>query len=502
MTSASGPFDLVIRGGRIVDPASGRDGTGDVAVTAGKIAAVGTVAGEGRREIDARGLVVTPGFIDLHAHGQTVAADRMQAFDGVTTTLELEAGVLPVALWYENQARKGRVLNYGTAANWVFARIAAMIGAEPEADLAFMGRNSNDKRWIENVASDAEVKEILTRLRQGLDEGAIGIGILNAYAPGAGVKEMTSVCQLAAERAVPTYTHVAYASNVDPRSSVEAYIRLVGYAGATGAHMHICHFNSTSLQDVEQASRLIAKAQAQGLNITVEAYPYGTGSTVLGATFFADPQFKERTGGTYEAIEMVDTGRTFHNREELLAAQAQDPGSLVLWHFLDVEANPRHRDLLDVSILHPGGAIASDAMPWTNPDGSVYDSDAWPLPEGTSSHPRSSGTFTRFLRQYVRERAMLPLIDGIAKCTLIPADILGPSTPAMRSKGRLAVGADADIAVFDWDSLTDRAEFKAMNRAAEGMRHVIVNGEAVITDGALVREARPGKPVRRPVKGA
>ncbi len=87
----------------------------------------------------------------------------MQAFDGVTTTLELEAGVLPVALWYENQARKGRVLNYGTAANWVFARIAAMIGAEPEADLAFMGRNSNDKRWIENVASDAEVKEILTR---------------------------------------------------------------------------------------------------------------------------------------------------------------------------------------------------------------------------------------------------------------------------------------------------------------------------------------------------
>jgi len=502
MTSTPGPFDLVIRGGRIVDPASGRDGTGDVAVTAGKIAAVGTVAAEGRREIDARGLVVTPGFIDLHTHGQTVAADRMQAFDGVTTTLELEAGVLPVALWYENQARKGRVLNYGTAANWVFARIAAMIGVEPEADLAFMGRNSNDKRWIENVASDAEVKEILTRLRQGLDEGGIGIGILNAYAPGAGVKEMTSVCQLAAERGVPTYTHVAYASNVDPRSSIEAYIRLVGYAGATGAHMHICHFNSTSLQDVEQAAALIRKAQDQGLNITVEAYPYGTGSTVLGATFFADPQFRERTGGTYEAIEMVDTGRTFHNREELLAAQAQDPGSLVLWHFLDVEANPRHRDLLDVSILYPGGAIASDAMPWTNPDGSIYDGDAWPLPEGTSSHPRSSGTFTRFLRQYVRERAMLSLIDGIAKCTLIPADILGPSTPAMRTKGRLAVGADADIAVFDWDSLTDRAAFKAMNRAADGMRHVIVNGEAVITDGALVREARPGKPVRRPVKGA
>lgn len=505
MTAAqmpSGPFDLLIRGGRIVDPASGRDGVGDVAVKDGRIAAVGEAKGEAAKVIDARGLVVTPGFIDLHAHGQTVAADRMQAFDGVTTSLELEAGVLPVALWYEKQAGKGRVLNYGTAANWAFARIAAMLGIEPEAELSFMGRNSNDKRWIDNVATEAETAEILKRIRQGLDEGGIGIGILNAYAPGAGVKEMSAVCSLAAEYDVPTYTHVAYASNVDPRSSIEAYTRLVGYAGSTGAHMHICHFNSTSLQDVERAAALIAKAQSLGLKITVEAYPYGTGSTVLGATFFADPQFTERTGGPYETIEMVDTGRTFHNRDELLAAQAQDPASLVLWHFLDVEANPRHRDLLDVSVLFPGGAIASDAMPWTNPDGSVYDGGDWPLPEGTSSHPRSSGTFTRFLREYVRERGMLPLIDGIAKCTLIPAQVLEASTPAMRTKGRLAPGADADIAVFDYDTLTDRAEFKAMNRPSEGMRHVVVNGEAVIADGALLTAARPGRPVRRPVKAA
>ncbi len=500
--SAAGTFDLVIRNGRVIDPESRLDRVCDIAVAKGRIVAIGTVSGDGAREIDAKGLVVAPGFIDLHAHGQTVAADRMQAFDGVTTTLELEAGVLPVALWYENQAKKGRVLNYGTAANWVFARIAAMIGIEPEAELGFMGRNSNDKRWIDNVATDAEMKEIIRRIRQGLDEGGIGIGILNAYAPGAGVKEMSAVCSLAADYGVPTYTHVAYASNIDPRSSIEAYTRLVGYAGSTGAHMHICHFNSTSLQDVERAAALIRKAQDLGLKITVEAYPYGTGSTVLGATFFADPAFPERTGGTYESIEMVDTGRTFHNREDLLAAQAQDPGSLVLWHFLDVEANSRHRDLLDVSVLYPGGAIASDAMPWTNPDGSVYDGEAWPLPEGTSSHPRSSGTFTRFLRQYVREREMLPLIDGLAKCTQIPADILAESTPAMRSKGRLKAGADADIVVFDYDTLTDRAEFKAMNRASEGMRHVIVNGEAVISDGALVRDARPGRPVRRPVRAA
>ena len=110
---------LLISGGRVVDPASGMDGTGDVAVMDGKIAAVGSSLGSAERVIDATGLVVAPGFIDLHAHGQSIPADRMQAFDGVTTTLDLEAGVLPVAPWYRRWAEMGRVLNYGAAANTV-----------------------------------------------------------------------------------------------------------------------------------------------------------------------------------------------------------------------------------------------------------------------------------------------------------------------------------------------------------------------------------------------
>src|SRR5689334_3217057 len=124
---------LVIRGGRVVDPASGMDAVGDVAVVDGRIAAVGTGLGSAERSIDATGLVVAPGFIDLHSHGQSIPADRMQAFDGVTTTLDLEAGVLPVASWYRRQADRGRVLNYGAAANWAFARIGAMTGSNAES---------------------------------------------------------------------------------------------------------------------------------------------------------------------------------------------------------------------------------------------------------------------------------------------------------------------------------------------------------------------------------
>ncbi len=493
---------VVIAGGRVVDPASGLDGVCDVAIRDGRIVAMGTGLGGADRVIDASGLVVAPGFIDLHAHGQSIPADRMQAFDGVTTSLDLEAGVMPVGSWYRRQAAQGRVLNYGAATNWAFARIGAMTGSNEEASLEAFGRAMRDKRWMENVASEPEIDGILARLALGLDEGGIGIGILNAYAPGAGVQELTSVCELAAARGVPTFTHVAYMSRIDPESSAEAYVRLLGYAAATGAHMHICHFNSSSKTDVERCARMVATAQAQGLKVTLEAYPYGTGSTVLAATFFNDPNFEERTGTGYDAVQRVTDGRRFHSREEVLKGQAEEPSTLVLWHFLDTEGNEHHRALLDISVLYPGGAIASDAMPWSLSDGSVYTGDAWPLPDDATAHPRSAGTFTRFLRHWVRERQAISLLEGVRKCTLIPAEILAQSTPDMRAKGRLAAGADADVVVFDLDTLTDRAEFSAMNRPAEGVRHLLVGGVPLIADGVMDVAARPGRPVRRPVAEA
>src|ERR1700760_3455340 len=162
---------LVISGGRVVDPASGMDSVGDVALLDGKIAAVGTGLGGAERIIDASGLVVTPGFIDLHAHGQSVAADRMQAFDGVTTSLDLEAGGMPVASWYNKQASEGRVLNYGASTNWAFARIGAMTGSNSESSLEAFGNAMRDRRWVDNVATDKEVVGVVDRLDGGLNEG-------------------------------------------------------------------------------------------------------------------------------------------------------------------------------------------------------------------------------------------------------------------------------------------------------------------------------------------
>ncbi|MGN0933060.1 amidohydrolase family protein [Falsigemmobacter intermedius] len=492
-------YDLVIRGGRVMDPETGFDALADVALRGGKIVAIGEVAGSARAELEAEGHLVVPGFIDLHAHGQSLPADRMQAFDGVTTTLEMEAGVLPVGAWYAAQAEAGRTLNYGAAAAWILARRAVMsdVPLVPGAPLRQMGAAAKDRRWSDDIADSREVEGIVALIAQGLDEGAIGIGIPNAYASGSGVKEMTAVCQLAADRGVATYTHVAYDANIDPQSATEAYIRLIGYAGATGAHMHICHLNSTSGTDIQGAARLIRKARDQGLPITVEAYPWGTGSTVIGASFYADPKFPEKTGRRYDSLQLVATGYRMKDRADVLAHAERDPSALVLTHFLQAGPGEPHLAELDAAITFPGGAIASDAMPWIDAEGDTYEGADWPLPERLFSHPRSSGTFARFFRHYIRERALLPLMEGISKCTLIPAQILQAAVPDMAKKGRMQVGCDGDILVFDPQTFGEKADFLQMNARSQGVRHLLVNGVPVILSGALQPDLRPGQPIRR-----
>lgn len=491
-------FDLIIRGGRVVDPETAFDAVADIGISGDRIVAVAQSLPAGAREIDATGLIVAPGFIDLHSHGQSVSADRMQAFDGVTTALELEVGALPVDVWYAAQEKAGRVLNYGTASAWLFARKAVMAGMTLDGSLQpmeMMGAGAHDMRWSTEVSSPAQTDEIVALTRKGLEQGALGIGIPHGYAAGAGIKEMARICELAAKFSVSTYTHIPYMSNVDPKSSIEAYVKLIGLAGATGAHMHICHLNSTSLQDIEYAAELIGRAQAQGLPITTEAYPYGTGSTVMSAEFFMDPDYPEKTGAGYEAIQVISTGERFASREQLAQARVATPEAIVLWHFFDLK-DPHDSRLLDAAIMYPGGAIASDAIPWSNPDGSLYTGEEWPLGSDKSAHPRSCGTYTRFLSRWVRERQVIPLMEAIEKCTFIPAQIMEKCSPDFGRKGRLQPGCDADIVIFDLERVRDRATFEEMHLPAEGMVHVLVNGEAVIRDGQLLLDARPGRPLK------
>jgi N-acyl-D-glutamate deacylase len=419
----------------------------------------------------------------------------MQAFDGVTTALELEAGMLPIGRWYDLQAESKRVLNYGASSSWGIARIVTLEGiplpVAPSAVSLFP--NFGLKKWPNDIATPEQVATIVNLTEQGLKEGGLGIGLIPGYAPGSGYKELLALHILAAKYKVPTYSHVRSEGDVDPLSAAQAYGEVISYAAATGAHVHICHLNSTSFRDMTLAVPMIHRALDQGLNITVEAYPYGAGSTGIGAKFLA-PENLFRMGVTYENVEYEGKRLNESSFKEL---RDKRPGAIIVEHFYEL---PRDQKLLDMAVLFPGGIIASDAMPWmSTTTGTEIDPNVWPLPNEAFSHPRSAGTFTRFLAQYVRERKLISWSDAIAKTSYLPAKYLEETAPQMKKKGRIQRGMDADLVVFDTATVQDRATYERPNQTSVGMKYVIVNGAFVIQDGELDTQAFPGQPVRRVV---
>jgi N-acyl-D-glutamate deacylase len=493
--AAAPSYDLVIEGGRVIDPETNLDAVRNVAVKDGKVVEVSEAPLSGARTIHAKGLVVAPGFIDLHAHGQQLPAARMQAFDGVTTALELEAGILPVGKFYDQVASEGRPINYGAAASWAEARQKVMDGVEPEPSLEAFEKAQRLPNWSSKVATEDQIQQMARLVDQGISEGALGIGFLIGYAPPSGRKEYYELNRLAAQRNVPTFTHVRFMSVEEPQSSFEAYQEMVAVAAATGARMHVCHLNSTSLRDAPRVIELISSAQKRGVPLTVEAYPYAAGSTVIGAAMFRGPNWRERLGGA-KASDFEYNGKPL-DEDSFARLQKENPGALIVIHFLNPGVIPGDQELLDQSVLYPGGAIASDAMPWTV-DGKTLQGHVWPLPANAYAHPRSAGTFSRFLRQYVHDRHAISLPEAIRKITLIPAETLEDSVPQMKAKGRLSPGADADIVVFDPETVADRATYARPAQTSVGMKWVIVGGTPVIADGRLDLKALPGKPIRRP----
>jgi len=486
-------YDVVINDGRVIDPESQLNAIRNIGITKGKIVKITEKPIKGKKIINAKNMVVAPGFIDLHAHGQTVIADRMQAFDGVTTALELESGILPIGEWYAIQEKSDRVLNYGASAAWTFARIAEFENLEAEADLLWFQKAFSYQDWVNNAADPSQIKRIVDQIENGIKEGALGIGINAGYSPGGGFKELMAVHNLAAKYNVPTYTHISGDFPNDPNSAAESIGQIVAFSTVTGSQSHICHINSSSLRDISTTKKMIMAAQEKGLPITVEAYTYGASSTTIGAALF-NPVARKEKNITASQIELNGQPLT---EEQFKRTREETPGAIVVFKFLDM---PEEEPILDESVLFPGGVIASDAMPWADKiSGLPVNENEWPISQNAFAHPRSSGTFTRLLAHWVRERQALSLSEAIAKSSLYPAQVLEKSVPQMRYKGRLQEGMDADIIIFDPDTVQDKATFTEPAQTSQGMQFVVVNGELVIKNGSLVIEARPGKAIRRKI---
>ncbi|WNJ18293.1 amidohydrolase family protein [Pontibacter sp. G13] len=188
------------------------------------------------------------------------------------------------------------------------------------------------------------------------------------------------------------------------------------------------------------------------------------------------------------------------SEKQLADYQKNQPGTFIVWHFLD-EHDPEDLALLDQSILHPEILIESDEMFWMTMDeaGHIenYEGQAWPLPEGAFSHPRSNGTFAKMLRSYVRERKLMTLSEALRKMSLMPAQTLEAFVPQMKQKGRLQTGMDADVVVFDPETIADQGTYEDPNHPAIGVQTVLVNGKMVLSEGQLIEGVGAGMPIRR-----
>ena len=456
-------YDRVILGGRVLDPASKLDGPRNIGLQGGRIAVITTRAIRGRDTIDARGLVVAPGFIDLHAHGQTPETYRFYALDGVTTALELELGTSDVAAWYrERGAPPGERINYGVSIGHIKVRMAVMHDSGtvmPVSDGAY------------RAASSAQIGEIAKRIELGLREGAVDIGAGFPYTPAATRAELLALFRVAAKTQTPLHVHI--------RPGVAGLVEALALAEETHAPLHVVHINSAGLAETPAMLEMIGEARAHGRDVTTEAYPYDAGMTEIQSATIQDV-YKTAPDERLAELEWPRTGERL-NRESF-DRYSRSGGPVVI--------HTNTEQMVAAAITSPLTIIASDAY-WQNGTG----------------HPRTTGTFSRVLGRYVgphpltaspvgRGGTTLRLMEALRKMTLMPAQRLEARVPAMRQKGRLRVGADADITIFDPATVLDRSTYREPSLAPVGIQHVIVNGVSVVANGRAVEGVAPGQAVR------
>ncbi len=453
---------LAIVGGRVMDPESGLDAIRHVLVEEGRITAVSDTVPEAERIIDATGLVVAPGFIDLHAHGQDLPSNRFQAADGVTTALELEIGTWPIQRFYEMR-RGNALLNYGSTVSHVVARHAAVGRREDvTTDLVSYFQSAFGAPSARRPISETELTYALELMREGMRQGALGFGFGITYTPGASHGEIYQAFAAAAELEAPVFVHMRGANRMggDLLAPIQ---EVIANALATGASLHIVHLNSSTDESARPALAMIRAARDAGLDVTTESYPYTAGSTLIESALFDDWQ------SDYGLLQWAATGERL-TKETFERYRAE--GGAVIIHGRSEATNAW-------LVSQPDVIVASDGISFA----------------GGAAHPRGAGTYAKVLGHYVRETEALDLMTALAKMTLLPARRLEAIAPAMARKGRVQVGADADLTIFDPDEIIDKATYLDSMQFSEGIEHVLVNGVAVVTHGQVVVGVYPGQPV-------
>ena len=459
--------DLVFQNARVMDPESGLDAVRDVGIIDGTIVTISEIPIEATEIIDASGLVLAPGFIDLHAHGQDAVSNRLQALDGVTTALELELGVYPVADWIAS--REGdAVIHYGASVGHLGARMKLF----HDADLgswATLSPERTDLLTFSDFEEKDTTEEERTRLKElmalGLDEGGLGFGLGITYTPGASRSEIFELFELASEQDVPLFVHTRGRNSGGALGSFQEGI---ANAAATGASLHFVHLNSSSGELAPTVLSLIRGARNRGIDITTEAYPYTAGSTRIESASY--DSWVGRDDAAFSSLLWPATGERL--TAESFARYRAEGGWVI--------SGNRSEETNAWIVAQPDVMVASDGIPF------LYG----------PAHPRGSGTFSRILGHYSRDQQTVGLMDALKKMTLLPAQRLENIAPVMRNKGRIRLGADADITLFDPDTILDRSTYEQGDIPSQGIVHVLVSGTFVVRNGELIEGIFPGRAIK------
>jgi N-acyl-D-aspartate/D-glutamate deacylase len=446
-------YDLVIANGRVMDPESGLDAVRHVGIRGGTVAAISATPLTGARIIDAARHVVAPGFVDLHEHGQADESYRMMVRDGVTSAFELEVGTANVAAWYA--AREGgQIVNYGVSIGHIQARMKVL--EDPSKGLLPAGIGGS------GTATAAQLAAMELILREGLAQGAVAMGFGSAYTPGAPMSEIERMFRVAAEGGVTAHIHM--------RGGLAGLNETIKAAAAAGAPLHIVHVNSSAGNQIDGFLAAIQEARGRGQDVTTEAYPYGAGMTEIQSAPFDD--WATWTDERIAQHQLVATGERLTRKT---FAEARKKGGTVITH-------GRSEQQTRAAIVSPLAMIASDGFI-----------------ENGRGHPRTSGTYAKVLGRYVRDERVVTLMDALRRMTLEPARRLERRTPAMAKKGRVSVGADADLTIFDPATVIDQATYEDASIPSAGIPYVVVGGQVVVDRGQLTK-ARPGRAIRAPIK--
>ncbi len=445
-------YDLVIRNGRVIDPASGFDGLVDIGIDGATITALIPATLNGRETIDAEGLVVAPGFIDILSYEPNEFGAWLKIADGVTTNLAMH-GVSGTAEQFFNQYEGNSPVHFGGAFHHHFMR---SYGVGLRIDEGAEGRT------LDRLAEMA---------RTGLENGFAGIAFSPEYSPGTTNAEMDLLVGLAAEYRHVSFFHLRHSDPDPPGTSLEALAEVMSIAERHQAATHVQHLTSTGGTFVmPEALALINQARNFGIDITACVYPYDFWGTFLASNRFARG-WQERYRITYEDLQIAGTDERL--TESTFARHRADNKLVAALGSIPEEE-------VQLAMAHPWVMIGSDAIPTP----------------ALNNHPRGAGTFARTLGRYVRDLGLFDLRTGLAKMTIQPALRVQSMIPEMGKKGRLQRGADADIVVFDPNTIADRSTVAEPGLPSVGISWVVVDGRIALREGRPQSNVLAGRALR------